>query len=80
MADENGDALTSLTRPYSKVVATSRHWNSRSGCSLTTVVWPAAAISRAPTTAREDRRPTHGTPEEKEESSHLLRLLCPLCC
>jgi len=33
-------------------------------CSLATVAWPPAALSGAPTVAREARRPTRGTPEE----------------
>ena len=35
-------------------------------CNLAVVARPAAAISRAPTIAREARRPTRGTPEENE--------------
>ncbi|HEX7445214.1 MAG TPA: hypothetical protein VF300_02380 [Methanothrix sp.] len=35
-------------------------------CSLTVVTRPVAALSGAPTLAREARRPTRGTPEEAE--------------
>jgi hypothetical protein len=45
-----------------------RHWNSRLVCDLTAVAWPAAAWSDAPGKAREARRPTRGTPEERVES------------
>jgi hypothetical protein len=77
LADENRDALKLSTRPYSKVVATSRHWNSRSGLQLNHRRLAGRGLERRPKHSAGGPQADSRNPGRKREKQPLLRLSVP---